>query len=306
MSKKFKELAYIHSKELKIPNDIWERFNDLSKPHITFQDSLDSALVVSAKLGNQGNYDFIKSIMEVEDSLKDNPLFKQGSELSEQIKKQFDPPQNTKDYVKNQQEATEKLYKLNKPLIDSMNEVRNKTLKNLPNPTSIVPTFEKVNQILNEGVIEAQARSELHRHKAEKLKIVLKEIDDEVVLLERKEDLDRHSKRVIELMGIIGIVDSSYITQHSRGMYKEMKKMEVPTSPKYNQKYPKETTDRVIKGLKNYWEDDLPFDKNEKFLHNRQTWFNKLADENNISFKRVEQIEVDNRPADFSSKRTKN
>ena len=48
MSKKFKELAYIHSKELKIPDEIWERFNDLSKPHITFQDNLDSTLCVLA------------------------------------------------------------------------------------------------------------------------------------------------------------------------------------------------------------------------------------------------------------------
>ena len=296
MSKKYKELAFVHSKELKIPNEIWERFQDLSKPHITHMDTLESALCVSAKLGNEDNFKYIQSLIDIENSLKDNEVFQSVAKISEDIKKGFEPPQSVKDYLKIQQEASEKLYQRNKPMIDAMNEVRNKTLKNLPNPTSIVPTFKKVNQILNEGVIEAQARSELHRHKAEKLKIVLKEIDDEVVLLERKEDLDRHSNRVIELMGIIGIVDSSYITQHSRGMYKEMKKMEVPTSPKYNQKYPKAHTEKVIKGLKPYWEDNLPFNANPKFLHDRKTWFNKLADENGISFKQVEKIETDNRP----------
>ena len=58
MSKKYQELAFVHSKELKIPNEIWERFQDLSKPHITHMDTLESALCVSAKLGNEDNFKY--------------------------------------------------------------------------------------------------------------------------------------------------------------------------------------------------------------------------------------------------------
>jgi len=296
MSKKYKELAFVHSKELKIPNEIWERFQDLSKPHITFQDTLDSALCVSAKLGNEENFNYIQSLIDAEKSLKDNETFKSLAKISENIKKSFEPPQSVKDYLKNQQEASKKLYEMHKPMIDAMNEVRDKTLKSLPNPTSIVPTLEKVRNILDYGLDDAVKRTKFHEEKAKELEIAIKEIDDEVVLLERTQDMKFHKNKMVELMQVVELAEPTFITQFSRETYKEMKKMETPTSSKHNKKYPKAHTEKVVKGLKAYWADNLPFNDNPKFLHDRKTWFNKLADENGISFKQVEKIEKDNRP----------
>ena len=38
-------------------------------------DTLESALCVSAKLGNEDNFKYIQSLIDIENSLKDNELF---------------------------------------------------------------------------------------------------------------------------------------------------------------------------------------------------------------------------------------
>ena len=75
-------------KELPIPKAMMERFKDISQPHITQMDTLETALVMSSELGNTKNYDYIKQLIGIEDSLKDNELFKSAAKLSEDIKKQ--------------------------------------------------------------------------------------------------------------------------------------------------------------------------------------------------------------------------
>mgnify|MGYP001327632329 CR=1 FL=1 len=76
-------------------------------------DTLESALCVSAKLGNEDNFKYIQSLIDIENSLKDNELFQSVAKISEDIKKGFEPPQSVKDYLKIQQEASEKLYQIN-------------------------------------------------------------------------------------------------------------------------------------------------------------------------------------------------
>ena len=222
MSKKYKELAFVHSKELKIPNEIWERFQDLSKPHITFQDTLDSALCVSAKLRNEENFNYIQSLIDAEKSLKDNETFKSLAKISENIKKSFEPPQSVKDYLKNQQEASKKLYEMHKPMIDAMNEVRNKKLKSLPNPTSIVPTLEKVRHILDTGIDESVKRSKFHEEKAQELEIAIKEIDDQVEVEKYKAEYKMHTEEAIKYMELVQPYEPMTVSKYGKQLEKDL------------------------------------------------------------------------------------
>ena len=52
-------------------------------------DTLESALVVSAELGNQKNAEYLQSLIGVEKSLQDNPIFKEANKLALQIKDTF-------------------------------------------------------------------------------------------------------------------------------------------------------------------------------------------------------------------------
>ena len=69
--------------------------------------------------------------------------------------------------------------------------------------------------------------------------------------------------------------------------------------------YPTKQTKTVIEGLKLYWNDELPidyYDNGQEFQHDRQTWFNKLADDNGMSFSAIEKIELKYRPTTFIPK----
>ena len=69
--------------------------------------------------------------------------------------------------------------------------------------------------------------------------------------------------------------------------------------------YPTKQTKTVIEGLKLYWNDELPidyYDNGQEFQHDRQTWFNKLADDNGMSFSAIEKIELKYRSPSFIPK----
>ena len=64
-----------------------ERFKDISQPHITQMDTLETALVISSELGKRENYEFVKSLIQVEETLKNNELFKSVTEMADKLKK---------------------------------------------------------------------------------------------------------------------------------------------------------------------------------------------------------------------------
>ena len=80
---------YSMSKKLPIPEDMMERFNDFSNVDVTLKSLYESALVVSAHIGNDQNYEYIKNLIQAEDSIKNNHLFKEYAEFGEKIKEQF-------------------------------------------------------------------------------------------------------------------------------------------------------------------------------------------------------------------------
>jgi len=85
--------------------------------------------------------------------------------------------------------------------------------------------------------------------------------------------------------------------EFSRELEKIIKKIRKKVSPKAGQTYPSPRTDKIVKALFKYWDDDLPLGDN------RKTYFQKLADENELSFDRVAQIELQWRPDSFKPKR---
>ena len=74
---------------MKISKEVRKRFKNISVPHITHMDTLESALVVSSELGNKKNFEYIQSLINVENSIKDNPLVIQCGKMADEIKDHF-------------------------------------------------------------------------------------------------------------------------------------------------------------------------------------------------------------------------
>jgi len=210
------------SKELPIPKDMMERFKDISQPHITQMDTLETALVISSELGKRENYEFVKSLIQVEETLKNNELFKSVTEMADKIKKSFEPPQEIKDYVENQKKASQMLYESNRVLIDSTNKLRSGVLKNILPNVQLNDAMAMVSTILSDGMREAIERSEYHRKKAQELEIAIKEIDDQVEVEKYKAEYKMHTEEAIKYMELVQPYEPMTVSKHGKQLEKDL------------------------------------------------------------------------------------
>jgi len=210
------------SKELPIPKDMMERFKDISQPHITQMDTLETALVMSSKLGNTKNYHYIKQLIGIEDSLKDNELFKSAAKLSEDIKKQFQPPNSLQDYIETQKKASLLLYEHNKPLIDAVNQFRQEALENILPYVQISEAFQQVNTILTESIEEASRRSEYHKTKADELQVKIAEVEQQAEIEEYKAEYKMHTEEAIKYMELVQPYEPMTVSKHGKQLEKEL------------------------------------------------------------------------------------
>ena len=75
------------------------------------------------------------------------------------------------------------------------------------------------------------------------------------------------------------------------------------TSQKKDKKYHKAHHYELMDDLQFYWDENLPIDDDTNQPYYRKTWFEKLANDHDMSFKNIEAFEKKERPRKFKPKK---
>jgi|TARA_Y100000310_G_C20618004_1_gene781702 hypothetical protein len=263
---------------LEIDKDILKRFKNITVPSITHMDTLESALVVSAELGNQKNAEYLQSLIGVEKSLQDNPIFKEANKLALQIKDTFTSYNESpamKELMEIQKKAQDTFLNVNKPIIDSMESVRQNALKLTMPQVKPLETHLKVNKILFEGIQEAKQRSSYHKNKSEELAIHIEQLEEEqkkwddttdtqlkinteVTLGQQKTQMEYHFNEGVRLASLVQIEEPMYVSQYMKDTHRQnMKPFEIPTSKKAGKTYLTKAQKNLLEDLRPYFNRDF-------------------------------------------------
>ena len=176
-------------KELFVSDELMARVIDLSKPTITFQDSLECALVGASELGDSESYAYVQSIIDIENSIKDNEYFKNLQVQVDKITESFKVDKATEEWLEKNRQANTKLMESFKPLIDQTTKIRDEALK-MAQSTGVVEVVERLQEILTRQKQAYHDKAESAKKSADECKKEMEELEVQI------EESKREQKRV--------------------------------------------------------------------------------------------------------------
>tara|TARA_B100000315_G_scaffold202465_1_gene195185 strand:+ start:126 stop:1061 length:936 start_codon:yes stop_codon:yes gene_type:complete len=299
---------------------IKDRVEDPNREVKDFDDVIELGMYGAYELGNHDDFKFLEQFKNIELKLEKNEQFVKMAQQMATVRDSFTQKLPKPDSP----EFSTALANLNislidnptfKSLVNGQNKLRKQMLKIAQPNQEFSDAIKRITQITEEHKRVWDSGANYHQAEVDRLQldIDVKQIDldifdprvDEVEL--QKAEMEMHKTEMVRMMTLVEKTDPIHVTKFSRVTYKkEMKPLETPTSPKHEKIYPTLQTDKIFRALKKYWDENLPEGKHpngKRFWHDRKTYFQQLADEHELSFSRIEQIERYFRPVSFKPKR---
>ncbi len=233
---KTKDKYSVRYKSLEVKDEQMKRFRDSTQVDLTYEDSLNTALVITSELQKPKEYKWIKDMIDAEEKLRNNPVFKSLFEISESMKKAMKPSPMVEEMIKQQKKASQLFYKNNESLLTQADDIR-KTALGITG-TEYNANLTKIKNILGDGILEIGKKIEFHHNEAEKCQEQIQHIDEQVEVETKKMEMAHHRDEMIRLSAVVQQVDPMYVSQFMKDSYRQdMKPFEIPTSKKAGKKY---------------------------------------------------------------------